>query len=603
MQHLVRRTRSSRMGLMRAFAAAIVATLFAGGALALAQSDDDASEPVLHEYVAPPSAATTPGQRAGAPIALGGDPRAGQNPTAVKDDGTLLPAPSPDAVRPPDEPVFGTDAFGADRETQARPDYGTGPDATLKYVEVYNPAVLPFKRMSALDAMTGDYVLGVRDPARREVPVGGAPRPDRDPFWGALTVELRGATPVALPSVAPDMRFLSYETQPPTELIFSKDGADNYFVEAADGRSGGQVRVVFLVDAPVRYFVPEIPRGLTVAGVAGAEGMPAVPPLTPRAQAAAAKVMAHIGVHPAMLVDEAVDRLVAYHRSFEAGLAPPQTDDIYRDLALSQRGVCRHRSFTFVVTAWALGLPARYVTNEAHAFVELWLPGGQGWARVDLGGAALNMDVAGADDKKLYRPDGDDPFPKPAEYEDGYTNLRGDIRGLSDEQLAAAHGDKDGHGSGNGNGPKRDGDGDSNGNGTSSDGSRSTAPLLPTPGEGLPAPPPSAYEGKTPMRVVVDGATPADALGGGAALRGHRAAVHGRLTSESGEPLAGAPVTIFLKPLDPQLGDARRVGAGVTDANGRFQVVVDLPPDLALGRHEVFGSYGGDVRHQPALSR
>src|SRR5439155_17512471 len=82
-----------------------------------------------------------------------------------------------------------------------------------------------------------------------------------------------------------------------------------------------------------------------------------------------------------------------------------------------------------------LGLPTRLVENEAHAFVEVWFPG-RNWQRIDLGGAALRMEVQGADEKTLHRPRADDPFDKPPQYKQNYTQLEGDIRGLTAQQLA-----------------------------------------------------------------------------------------------------------------------------------------------------------------------
>ena len=50
---------------------------------------------------------------------------------------------------------------------------------------------------------------------------------------------------------------------------------------------------------------------------------------------------------------------------------PTGRGDIYLDLALQQKGVCRHRSFAFLVTALYLGIPTRMIANEAHAWVEV----------------------------------------------------------------------------------------------------------------------------------------------------------------------------------------------------------------------------------------
>ena len=126
----------------------------------------------------------------------------------------------------------------------------------------------------------------------------------------------------------------------------------------------------------------------------------------------------------------AFNRLVGWARAFKAGTIDSPTSDTYRDLCDSKAGVCRHRAFAFMITANALGIPTRYVENEAHAFVEVWFPE-RSWQRIDLGGAALRMDVSGADNKTLHRPRADDPFTKPPEYKQNYTQLEGDIRGLS----------------------------------------------------------------------------------------------------------------------------------------------------------------------------
>src|SRR5262249_50796144 len=139
------------------------------------------------------------------------------------------------------------------------------------------------------------------------------------------------------------------------------------------------------------------------------------------------------------------------------------TGDVYLDLAYSKRGVCRHRAFAFVLTANAAGIPARYVTNEAHAFVEVRVPD-RGWIRIDLGGAASELEVANASEKAIYRPRAPDPSPRPERYGESYTRLRGDVRGLTRDQIAEAE-----------RGPD-----------AAAADPRSTAPVAPVPGADLP---------------------------------------------------------------------------------------------------------------------
>ena len=572
--------------------AVAAAAAFRGGSVGAQSTSTDetpaassaSDEPVLHEYVAPPKpgagGASAGGDTKSGPKTIGGTPQAGKNPAAVRSGDKLVPEPPKSQPRQSGEPVHGTNDFGADRETQARPDYATGSDSTLHYTEVFNPAVLPFKRMSALDGVRDNYMLHVYDQKLTALPVGGKTQPDRDLFWGSLLIELSPGEDVPIPSTAPDMRILSYELDPPLEVSFSKDGADNYFVRTEARGAKGTYRLVFLSDAPASYFAPSVPHGYTIAD-ASASGF--VRPLPFRARNSAIKVLGQLRLSADTPLDRAVDRLVEYFRGFEAGEAPPQTDDIYLDLALSRRGVCRHRAFAFVITAQALGIPARYVTNEAHAFAEVWVPE-RNWIRVDLGGAALDMDVNNAGDKQMYKPREPDAFPKPPAYANNYTQLRGDIRGLTQDQIDEAQGQGGGSGGGNGAndpGGRRSG---------------STDPIAPTPGTGLPKLPASAYQGKAPSRIAVERT---DATG----FRGEAVRVGGRVTDERGKPLAGAPVNVYLAPLGAGGDGARLLGETYCDADGKWDAVIDLPRDLPLGKHEVFAATPGDSKHQPALSQ
>jgi hypothetical protein len=78
---------------------------------------------------------------------------------------------------------------------------------------------------------------------------------------------------------------------------------------------------------------------------------------------------------------------------------------------LAQHGVCRHRAFAFLVTAQALGFRVRAVNNEAHAWVEVF--DGEGFSRIDLGGAAPELSPVNLDrEVPLYEPE-PDPFAWP----------------------------------------------------------------------------------------------------------------------------------------------------------------------------------------------
>lgn len=511
------------------------------------------AEPVLHEYVRPPT-------RGSHVIAA-----PGEKPAVVRQDDRLLVAPQ--VARPPDgeEPVHGERGFAVDRETESRPDYATQKDGTLHYVEVFNPSVVPFKRMTALDAVRSDYTLYASSRDLRPidvVPNGRAP--ERDLFWASLVVELpTGGGPVAIPSVAPDMRVLSAESSPAVELAFARDQADNFYLRATGGATGRH-RVVLLVDAPAVYFAARVPTGISVAKVA-AEHPPAA--LPPRVRASAQVMLVRLGILPTMPVDAVLAKLIEYFRSFEAGTPPSPSGDVYLDLALSRRGVCRHRAFAFMITANAIGVPARYVANEAHAFAEVWVPE-SGWLRIDLGGAALEMDVANADGKVMYRPRAEDPFPKPSAYADNYTRLRGSISGLSADQINAAAAPR----------ANRPAESDP----------RSTEPVA---AAGVALPRVTPVPNKKSIRLTIDGVDKRTFRGESARITGH--------ATGAGSDLR---IDIYFAPAGSRGERARLIGQTVTDAAGNFELAVELPRDLPLGQHEVYAATPGNTEIAAATS-
>ena len=567
------------MAMLRPQSAAILAAAaLAAGAGAIAWAQERPR--TLHEDV------PSPGGGSGSPL-VGSKPEAGRNPEGFASGDKLLPEPEL-APKEKNEEVFGRDGFSTDRQTESKPDMQTGTDGTLRYVSVFNPDVMPFKRMSSLDGIADDYTAIIRSRALTDVPVGGATDGSRDRFWASLMVELRPGVDVAIPSVAPDMRILSYETQPNVRVTFSKDSADNFYVRSDESSAAGQYRLVFLSDADAGYFAPELPqRRYSVAKVrelAMREGLLPVLPASvlPKARSA----INDRGLRDTDELGDAFNKLVYYHRAFEAKTIEDPTGDVFWDLFSNQAGVCRHRSASFHVVANALGIPTRLVTNEAHAFVEVWFPE-RGWQRIDLGGAALRMQVENGKDKTIHRPRAEDPFAKPEEYSDGYTQLEGDIRGLSQQQLDEAHKEL-------GDGPASGDFDDLFGNGSGSGGGSGTGDDDDTlgPGEdprGRPADPSKI----TPSVSIT--------LAGDTGYRGETLRVEGRVeTARAG--VGGLRVDILLAPAGTGGRQPIRVGRGVTNPDGTFTVEAELPPDLELQRYELFVSSREDARHNAAIS-
>jgi len=550
--------------------------MFAGVAIAaaagLAIAQTASPRPKLHEDLPSPSERPTP------MIGGGGS----GNPAAFAAGDKVLPKPAvdrPSSAPAKGEPVLGTTGFAADRQTSMKPDGNTGPDATLHYVSVFNPDVLPFKRMSALDGVGDDYTLKIAHSALVEVPVGGTSTKNRDRFWGSVLVQLVPGTEVALPSVAPDMRILSYEIKPSIAIRFEKDGADNFYVRTDETSASGTYRLVFLADADAGYFAPSLPSHghytpRVVAGMAKPEIQPALPDAV---RVAAKRTLDRLGVDADMELGVVFNRLVGFFRAFQAKPLPAVSRDIYRDLVDSQAGVCRHRAFAFTVTANALGIPTRFVENEAHAFVEVWFPE-RNWQRIDLGGAALRMEVQGAGNKTLHRPRTDDPFEKPPEYKQNYTQLEGDIKGLTQQQLADKHKSLD-------QSPPS-GAFDPNGNGSGAAADR----VLPD--QNLPV-----ITRDPKKRSPVLSVTLADEH----AFRGDQIHVEGR-ASAAGKGLPDHTVDVFLSPAGRGGSGSILLGRAVTDPDGSFRADFNVPATMSLAAYDIWLSSPEDAYYNAALS-
>ena len=521
-------------------------------------------------------------------------------------DGEVVPAPSAGVQPAPDEPVYtpaperapsdhsatadeaAPDGSPGRRERVAM-DCETGPEPPGQrlYHEPFNPAVFPFKRMTALDAVDADEALVVaeRSAGRMRLRVLGADKrlPERDAFWGSIVVDFEPGRFVPLPSPAAEARILAARVEPAVEVVFARDGADNEYVMSP---AGGRHRLVWLTDAPQSYFAGAVAPSLRI----GDE--PRLPQAVPPAiRRRAARVIARLGLdaRPAASLAAAVDGLVAWFRAFTPGEPPRATDSVYEDLALAQKGSCRHRSYAFVITALAMGIPARYVENELHVFVEVLVPH-VGWRRINLGGALVDETVAGADGKVPYRPKSGDPFPEPEAFKKGNDAEPPAPKPLADAAAAAARG---GRGAGGGAGGSASGGGASGGGrgGKGAGGGRGPVDLdqldraAGTPGA-------RASAATVPTAITVS-------VAARDTFRGERVAVSGTVTAGGGGTPRGLPVEIYLD--GP--GGALKVGDAVADDSGAWHATIEVPRDLPLGDHRVVARTPGDAERKPSRSR
>src|SRR5262249_4028065 len=124
-------------------------------------------------------------------------------------------------------------AFRIDRDT-TRP-------ATVSYSDPFTPAVAPYKREYAYDSVDEHFDLVVRDPSLVNLPVGGAARTEDDQFYADIEAELTDGQAARIPTVGPGARPLAARVDPPVELRFFRDSAENWFVR---GDRGGRFRIV-----------------------------------------------------------------------------------------------------------------------------------------------------------------------------------------------------------------------------------------------------------------------------------------------------------------------------------------------------------------------
>jgi hypothetical protein len=488
--------------------------------------------PVLHEYFEP-----DPTEDLVFKATASGD-----LPAAIETHSGVVGA--PDATRAPAdrEMAYG----GASTPDAADASYQIDRDTTrpdlVEYDDPFIPRVTPFKRLYAYDQVDKDLELVVGSRLLRRLPIGGSVQAGDDQFYGSMVVDLAADTPVRIPSVGPGARVLKAHTDLPTSFELLQDGAENWFIRAPDRK---RVRLVVLLAIQRTVF------GSPFKDVEWSVLAREVPPLPQPARDAALEVAAQIGIARALGPRAALAKLVAHFRAFAPSSDRPTSSGLalYKDLALTQKGVCRHRAYAFVITAHALGLPARMVRNEAHAWVEV--SDGSLWHRIDLGGAAGDLESQQDPTLAQHQPP-EDPFSWPAGSESGA------------ELAARAQ-----------TGPGSDGEG-----GSQSGAAPSQGPLGP--------PIPSA-------RAAEDESRPAAELSvkieDSEVRRGEPLKVSGRVMAD-GKGCARVRVDFGLK----NSGRVTQIQSMSSDEQGRYSGVIVVPLGIEVGDYELVVSTEGDSR-------
>lgn len=498
----------------------------------------DPSLPPVEDPSAPPAPAD--------PDASGGDAASNADATPAEANADAGPTTdvgreSPDGEAAPEQPDEGADPR-ADLGDEARPDRRTEREGRLDYTEVFDPSIVPFKRSRALDEIAPDFTVRLSERRyKRLEPAGNQLERGREVFWGSLLLEGRGGERIPIPSVSPESRILSYEASPAQRVEFWVDQAGNFYAEP---ERDGRLRLVFVTDAPGHWFGRTLPRDASFGDI------PAnLRPRLPRpVQAEAMAVADALGFSATLGFTPLLEKMVAYFRSFAPGEPPPSSGNVYRDVALSRRGICRHRSHAFVVTAQALGYAARYVFNEAHVFVEVFIPGDRaGWLRIDLGGGADELRVHNAENKSLHEP-AHDPFAQP----EGFGDMAGALRATGLPTLEPG-----------GTGPSTE----------PAAGSLPTVIPRATPMPGL-----------APTRTTV-------AVDEQLVVRGDGVGVRGEVRGVDGRAVDGGVVQVLL--VDPNSGEAVALLGSAPVRGGSYEAAIRVPVAQAAGDYELVVEFLG----------
>lgn len=345
------------------------------------------ADPILHEYFdfdASVSEATDRGS-----VAAGG--------AAERE------APGNDVPRPP--AAVDAQRGASDAEDRYQLDGDTTRPDQVGYEDPFTPSIPPFKRVFAYDSIDARFELVVNNPALGDLRVASVPLSEAfDQFFGDVELSLGANTVERIPSVGPGAFVLAARLEPPAPFQLRKDGAENWFLTSPHAGSA-RLLLHLAIDRAVFGSPYGDPEWRDIA--------PYLPKLPDVVRRRGLEVADQLGVDRSVRPARAVAELVAHFRSFAPSEELPEAQDpgaLYREIALSKKGVCRHRAYAFTVTALALGVPTRFVRNEAHAWVEVL--DDKLWHRIDLGGAAGEMQLATLVDVAHSPPA--DPFQWPA---------------------------------------------------------------------------------------------------------------------------------------------------------------------------------------------
>ena len=313
----------------------------------------------------------------------------------------------PDGEDPP--PVDPGDPDGTNPDTGAT-------DGNVTIYEIFEPVLGSLKRWTSLDALDYDddnsnpYRMYNYNSTKYEIqPTNSEDYSNIFEGWIWMGITLSTTEYTMIPSVSPDADVIDYNPNSSgVEVDFFKDDADNYYIK---GNENTIIDLRYRMGTNGSYFNRPIAEDLTLDDIP----QEIVRPLTAENEVKENVreflqyrhdngTIANEPLYwlwpengtPETNLAKIIGNLTWYFSAFIEGdgdvpdAEPPW--DIYQSICINGIGACRHRSFGFFVTALALGAPTRYVSNEAHAFVEVYVPednetvSSSHWKRINLGG-------------------------------------------------------------------------------------------------------------------------------------------------------------------------------------------------------------------------
>lgn len=251
---------------------------------------------------------------------------------------------------------------------------------------IFDKVLYGRKRYAVQDAIDVDYTAYIADQTLYKFELSDTEL--ENVFIGTITLDLSNDE-IAIPSVSPNANILSYTWDDPLQditLEFFKDGADNYYIKSS--QTYGKATLIYTTSADSSYYNFDIPDDKTLDDIP--ESVKHIPPASVISKANI--VIDELGLTGKTNLKEIIMTLYDYFSSFQPGEIPSESEqpDPYLAMALSQHGCCYIRSFACFVTANSIGIPTRLVSNECHAFVEMYIPN-NGWTEVQLGGCGTNI--------------------------------------------------------------------------------------------------------------------------------------------------------------------------------------------------------------------